>query len=61
VSYLKIPVTAADHIQGPDEAPVTMVEYGDYEYPYCGLAFQSSNWRRSGTARSSGSFSATSR
>ena len=39
MSYLKIPVTAADHIQGSDEAPVTMVEYGDYECPHCGLAF----------------------
>jgi protein-disulfide isomerase len=35
VSDLAVPVQAADHVIGASHAPVTIVEYGDFECPNC--------------------------
>jgi protein-disulfide isomerase len=38
MTILKNPVTSTDHIRGNINAPITLLEYGDYECPYCGVA-----------------------
>ena len=36
---LKVPVGSDDHCAGDESAAVTLVEYGDYECPDCGVAY----------------------
>lgn len=37
--HLTLPVGARDHVQGSQDARVTLVEYGDYECSHCGRAY----------------------
>jgi len=39
MATLTQPVSAQDHAEGPADAPLTLVEYGDYQCPYCGAAY----------------------
>jgi len=35
---LTLPINRSDHIRGSLDAPLQLVEYGDYECPFCGMA-----------------------
>lgn len=39
MTLLTPPVGARDHVRGAADAPVTLVEYGDFECPFCGRAY----------------------
>lgn len=38
MTVLKAPVSPEDHVQGPQNAVVTLLEYGDYQCPHCAHA-----------------------
>jgi protein-disulfide isomerase len=36
---LTLPVGKRDHVQGREDSPLVLLEYGDYQCPYCGAAY----------------------
>ena len=39
MAALAVPVSAADHVLGNPQSPIVVVEYADYQCPYCGQAY----------------------
>lgn len=37
---LTVPANRDDHVQGPEEAPFLLTEYGDYQCPHCAQAYR---------------------